>query len=187
MKKTTSRWSFTGWAMILFYAICGLLLLLWPSFTWQIANYALSFVLLIVGIVMIVGYIRTEALDGMLGYGLSTGLILALLGVLLLFNGEVLQTLLPAVWGLAMLAGGFGKLQMAFDLKRVGQGRWWLLLIGAGISFLLGVLSVTRPVFMATVATQFAGIALLVEALLDMVALLMLKREIKHLKVSSGV
>ena len=76
---------------------------------------------------------------------------------------------------------------MAFDLKRVGQGRWWLLLIGAGISFLLGVLSVTRPVFMATVATQFAGIALLVEALLDMVALLMLKREIKHLKVSSGV
>ena len=187
MKTKTFRWSFTGWSMIVFYAVCGLLLLLWPSFAWQIANYALALGLLAVGITMIVGYIRTEALDGMLGFGLSIGLILSLLGVLLLFNGAILQTLLPAIWGLAMLAGGFGKLQMAFDLKRVGQGRWWLLLMGAGISFLLGILSVTRPLFMATVATQFAGVALLVEAALDVTALLMLKREIKHLKVSSGL
>ena len=187
MKTKTFHWSLTGWSMIAFYAVCGLLLLLWPDLALQIANYALAAGLCVVGLVMIAGYIRAEALEGMLGYGLSLGLILTLLGITLFINSDILIRVLPFVWGVAMIAGGFGKMQMAFDLKRIGKLRWWLLLLGALVSFVLGVFSVTRPTFIATVATQFAGVALLVEAALDAVALLMIRREFKHLKVETGV
>ena len=173
--------------MIAFYAVCGLLLLLWPDLALMIANYALAAILCAVGIVMIIGYIRAEAMDGMLSYGLAFGLILTLIGAVLFIKSNILMTLLPFLWGVAMVAGGFGKLQIAFDLKRIQQQKWWVLLIGSLISFVLGIISITDPVFLATVATQFAGISLLVEAVLDCSALLIIKREVKHLKVESGV
>lgn len=184
MNLKTFRWNMTGWSLIAFYAVCGLLLLLLPDLALLIANYALAITLCVVGLVMVIGYIRAEALDGMLSYGLSVGLILLMAGVVLLFNSNILMALLPFLWGVAMLTGGFGKLQMAFDLRRIGQGRWWLMLLAALVSFALGVLSLTRPVFMATTVTQFAGIALLVEAALDVAALLTVKREFKRMKIT---
>ena len=183
MNPKTFRWSMMGWSMIAFYAVCGLLLLLFPNLVLTIANYALAVTLCVVGLVMVVGYIRAEAMEGMQSYGLALGLILLLAGITMFFKPSILAALLPFLWGVAMLMGGFGKLQMAFDLRRIGQSRWWLLLVAAVISFALGVLSVTRPVFMATVATQFAGIALLVEAALDTGALLTIRHELKRLKV----
>lgn len=187
MQTRTFRWSLTSWSMIAFYAVCGLLLLLLPNLALMIANYALATILCAVGIAMIVGYVRAEAMDGIFSYGLAFGLILALLGAVLFIKSDILITLLPFVWGVAMIAGGFGKFQIAFDLKRIRQDKWWVLLIGALISFVLGIISVTNPAFLATTATMFAGIALLAEAVLDCSALLTIKREIRHLKVQSGV
>ena len=186
MKTNASRWSFTGWSLIAFYVICGLLLLIWPNLALLIANYALAIVMCVVGVVLITSYVRGEAMEGMLGYGLAKGLIVLMVGLALLFRSDLLMTVLPFLWGVAMIVGGFGKLQMAFDMKRIGKTRWWLLLIGSGISFVLGTFSVTRPAFLAMVITEFAGISLLAEAVLDTAALLLMKREVKHLKVESG-
>lgn len=187
MRTRTFRWNLTSWSMIAFYVVCGLLLLFLPNLALRIANFALSAVFCFAGIGLIIGYLRAEAMDGMLGYGLAFGLILTLMGAVLFIRSDILIRALPFLWGVAMLAGGFAKLQMAFDLKRIHQRRWWWLLLGALISFILGGFSVADPVFLATVATQFAGISLLVEAALDLGAVLYLKREMKHLKVESGV
>lgn len=186
MQSKSFKWKVTGWSGILFYAICGLLLLLWPDMALQIANYALAAVLCVIGLAMVIGYIRGDAMEGMLGYGMAKGLLLILLGAVLLIRSDILLKLLPFLWGVAMVAGGFTKMQMAFDLKRIGHARWWLMLIGALISFLLGAASILQPEFVAIAFTQFAGIALLVEAALDLTAVLVMKRELKHLKVFSG-
>jgi uncharacterized membrane protein HdeD (DUF308 family) len=176
-------WNFTGWTAIVFYAVCGLLLLLWPSLALTIANYALAATLCAVALVMIAGYIRGEALDGMLNYGLAKGLILLLIGIVLFVRSDILIALLPFLWGVAMLAGGFAKVQVAFDLNRVDRERWWLMLLGALLSFVLGIIAVTKPLFLADVITQFIGASLLLEALLDLMALLTIRREVKKMNV----
>lgn len=186
MKTKSFKWNVTGWSVILFYAICGLLLLLWPDMALLIANYALAAVLCAIGLALVIGYIRGDAVEGMLGYGMAKGLLMILLGAVLLIRSDILVKLLPFLWGVAMVAGGFTKTQMAFDLKRIGHARWWLMLIGALISFLLGVASILQPEFIAIAVTLFAGIALLVEAALDLAAMFIMKRELKHLKVFSG-
>ncbi len=183
VKIKSFGWNFTGWTAIVFYAVCGLLLLLWPNLALMIANYALAALLCVVALVMIAGYIRGEALDGMLNYGLAKGLILLLIGIVLMIRSDILITILPFLWGVAMIAGGFAKVQVAFDLNRVDRERWWLMLIGALLSFVLGVLAVTQPAFLAGVVTQFIGASLLLEALLDMAALLTIRREVKKMNV----
>lgn len=180
MFKHTVVWNRQGsiWAAIIFYAICGLLLILWPELALTIANTALSVALCATGVVMIVSYIRMSAIDALKGVSLALGLVLLCVGVLLLFNPDVIINLLPFVWGITLLAGGFGKVQIAFDLKRIGDGKWWLVLIGSLFSFVLGVLAVAQPAFIASSIMRFIGIALLVEAVLDIIAELVTGRVI---------
>lgn len=157
----------SAWAAVAFYSVCGLLLLLWPTLALDIANYALAIGLCAVGVVLIVRYIRMSALDAVMGVSLALGLVAILLGAVLLLDPKILVAVLPFLWGLTLLIGGFGKVQVAFDLKRIGAKRWWLSLLVAALSFVLGVLAVTKPAFIASVFTQFIGIALLAEAVLD--------------------
>ena len=187
MKTKSWGWGITGGALVAFYAVCGLLLLLWPNLALLIADYALATVLCAIGFVMILGYVRGDTLEGMLGYGLAKGLLLALVGVVLFVKPALLITVLPFLWGVTMIAGGFAKLQMGVDLRRISRERWWLMLLGALVSFVLGVFSILQPSFIAYTVTQFAGISLLVEAALDTAAMLTIRREFKHLKVEGGV
>lgn len=181
MKKFAHDWNRTTscWTAILFYAVCGLLLLLWPNLALNIANYALGVILCAIGIVCVISYIRGSVLDGVLGIQLALGLITLCFGILIFFNPNFLSALLPFLWGMSLLVGGFGKVQMSVDLKRIGEKRWWIVLLGAAVSFVLGVLSIAQPVFIAAVIMQFIGISLLVEAALDLATFITINKRIK--------
>ena len=180
MLKNLFSWKFTGWTAIAFYAVCGLLLLLWPGLALGIANYALAVLLCIMGIVMIIRYYRSALKLRIQDLNLAKGLILLLIGLVLALKSDLLITVLPFLWGVAMLVGGFAKLQMAFDLRGFDREKWWLMLIGAMLSLVLGIIAVTQPVFLASVITQIMGVSLLLEAVLDAVALVIFHREMKE-------
>ena len=181
-KHNTIVWTRQGsmWAAIGFYLICGLLLLLWPDLAMTIANYALAAGLSIIGLVFIISYIRMTALDAVKSMSLAIGLVTLLIGVLLLFNPEILVAALPFLWGLTLLVGGFGKVQIACDLKRIGDSKWWLALVAAMLSLILGVLAVCRPAFIAAVFVQFIGIALIFESALDMAAEIIVGKQLRE-------
>ena len=71
---------------------------------------------------------------------------------------------------------------MTADLKRIGDQRWWYALVAALVSFVLGALAITRPLFIASVLTQFVGVSLMVEGVLDLVSFLMLNKRIKDFR-----
>lgn len=165
---------------VLFYAVCGLLLLLWPTLALSIASYAVATLLCIAGIICIISYMRKSILQAVLGSQLAVGLITIFLGILLFANPLVLGALLPFVWGFSLLIGGFGKVQMSIDMKRIGDKYWWGLLIAAVASFLLGTLAIMQPVFIAQTIIQFIGVSLLVEAVVDIIAYIIVHRKIKE-------
>lgn len=123
------------WTAIAFYLICGLLLLLLPDLALGIANVALAVILCVVGVRSIASYLRGSVLDGVMGLQLAAGLVALCLALLLLFNPLFLAEVLPFLWGLALLVGGFGKVQMAADLRRIGDHLWWCALVAALLSF----------------------------------------------------
>lgn len=170
------------WTAILFYLICGLLLLLMPNPGAEHRQRGAGNSSVRGGVRSIVSYLRGSILDGVMGLQLAAGLVALCFALLLLFNPLFLAELLPFVWGVALLVGGFGKVQMAADLKRIGDRFWWYALIAALLSFVLGALAITRPVFIAAVLTQFVGASLLVEGVLDLVSFLTLNKRIKKFR-----
>lgn len=73
------NWSLTGMSLaaIVFYAVCGLLLLLLPTEALAIANYAIAALLLVMGVVCVIGYFRGSVIIGSVrlpaGGGTGTG------------------------------------------------------------------------------------------------------------------
>ena len=126
----------------------------------------------------------SSVLEGALGMELALGLGALCVGVLMLLFPELLQALLPFLWGISLLTGGFGKVQMAVDLKRIGENRWWILLIGSVLSFVLGVFAITKPAFLATAMVQFVGVSLLVEGAVDLVAFIGINRRLRAFRKS---
>lgn len=168
-----------GIVAIAIYFVSGLLLLLFPDLMTDIAAYVISVGLCVAGIVGIVGYIRADLLVGVKGFGLAGGLMGLFVGVVLLFNPGLLKASLPFLWGVFLLVGGFGKVQFAFDCLRMKDCKWWTLLVGALISFVLGVFAIVRPTFLLNIVAQFVGISMLVEAALDVAALIAVRRKLK--------
>ena len=102
------NWSLTGvsLAAIIFYAVCGLLLLLLPSEALAIANYAIAALLLVMGVVCIIGYFRGSVIIGQFGFLLAVGMVLVTLAVVVFCYPTLLASLPPTCAASATVAGG---------------------------------------------------------------------------------
>ena len=164
---------------IVFCLVSGLLLILLENLTMTITGYVLASMLIISGGWLVFEYIRSTPMVRIVEAKLAVGLILLVAGFMLLFSPESLKDLLPYAWGLALLFGGFLKIQYAFYRKSLGAEKWWILLILAAFSTILGVISLLNPAFLGDKKELVIGILLTVEAVLDIVVFLLLKRKIR--------
>lgn len=171
---------------IFFCLISGLLLIMLESLTMRITGYVLAAALIISGIWLIICYFRSEPLVRIIESKLAIGLIALVTGTMLAFSPETLKDLLPYVWGLSLLFGGFLKIQYAFDRKSLGSEKWWILLIMAAFSLVIGTISLLNPAFLGDKREMVIGILLTFEAVLDITVYLLLRRTIQK-KIAAEV
>ena len=164
---------------IAFCLVCGVLLIAFGNLALRITAYVLAGVLIAWGVWSIIGYIRSKPIRRITESLLATGLILLVAGILLAFNPDYLDDLLPFIWGLALLFGGFLKIQYAFDEKSVNVGKWWIMLIFAAFSLIIGILSLLNPEFLGDSRNLVIGILLVLEAVLDITVYFLLKHALK--------
>ncbi len=162
---------------IIFCLICGILLILLKKEAVTITAYVLAGVMCLCGIWSVIAYKRSAPVQRISGALLAIGLILLVAGVLLAFNPKLLEVLLPKIWGLALVFGGFLKIQYAFDERSVSVSKWWIMLILAAFSIFIGILSLMEPAFLGAEDGKYLaiGIMLVAEAVLDIVVFFLLK------------
>lgn len=164
---------------IVFYLVFGVLLIMLKSQTLSIAAYVLAALMGIYGIYEIVSYLRSPVIRKITESRLAIGLIMLLAGALLAFNPGILEKLLPFVWGISLLFGGFLKIQYAFDQLTLKVRKWWIMLILAVFSLLIGTLALTRPAFLGDNKEIVIGIFLIAEAVMDVVVFILINRALK--------
>lgn len=134
--------------------ILGVLAVVWPVTTGGVIAYVAAIGFVIYGIYEIVLYAQTES-GHRDGWVLASGIIFALLGVLLLFSGPLvaLETFVFILAFLAML-GGIMEIASYSSLKQAGmEGAGWVLASGI-INLILGVMLLILP-FAATWMVAF--------------------------------
>lgn len=162
----------------IFCLISGLLLILTPDKAIQVTTYVIGLLLCILGAWYAVSFLRTPVMDRLGSNRFAVGLIVFFAGAMLfIFPGE-LKLLLPRIWGLALLCGAFLKVQYALDQKAVHREKWWIMLIFAAVSLIIGVLVLL--VFQGAANYLLIGIFLLFESAFDLFVWFTLRKALKE-------
>lgn len=140
-----SREDRTVFVMVAFCLVCGVLVIILGGLAVRITAYAAAAALLFAGAQSAYVYLKSEPLARIREARLAIGLILVLTGILLAFNTDLVNGLLPFLWGLVLLFGGFLKIQYALDEKTVGVEKWWIMLILAAVSIIIGIVTLLNP------------------------------------------
>lgn len=177
-----TRQKISGAAAIVAYAAAGVLLLVWPQIMAGLAMWALIVLLCATGGYHIYKYLKASPVEGAKGFRLAGALMALALALAILIDGTLLNQVMPRIWGALLLAGGFVKVQFGVDFYRMKNERWWWLLIGAAVSLALGVLAMSSPEFIKAVLARFIGASLVVEAAIDLAALILIRRKDKEAK-----
>ena len=164
---------------ILFCLVCGLLLIFFGNLALRITAYVLAGVMILCGVWSGIVYLRSDPVRRITESRLATGLILLVAGTMLAFNPNYLEDILPFIWGLALLFGGFLKIQYAFDEKSVQVKKWWIMLIFAAFSLIVGIIALLNPAFLGENRNLVIGILLVLEAVLDITVFFLLRHALK--------
>ena len=164
---------------ILFCLVCGLLLIFFGNLALRITAYVLAGVMILCGVWSGIVYLRSDSVRRITESRLATGLILLVAGTLLAFNPNYLEDILPFIWGLALLFGAFLKIQYAFDEKSVQVKKWWIMLIFAAFSLIVGIIALLNPAFLGENRNLVIGILLVLEAILDITVFFLLRHALK--------
>lgn len=159
--------------------LIGALLLINPIGFTSAVLIALGVLLVVLGAARLVGYFRAAPEVAAQGGGLVTGLLFVLVGLFCIFRWEwfvVTFPILTVVYGVLTLANGINKLQWAVDAWRLGQRYWYVAMIGAALTLVFGALIVFNPFTTTTVLWTFIAVSLIVEAVLDILSLVMGKK-----------
>ena len=154
--------------MSLVFCGAGVLFIAEPELSAVVIGRVLGAAMILFGAVKLVGYFSKDLFRLAFQYDLGFGLLLIALGVLVIAKPAGVLDFLFIALGIAILADGLFKVQIAMDSKRFGISAWWLTLLLAIITGIVGLALVFRPWDSAQLLTVLLGAALLAEGILNL-------------------
>lgn len=154
---------------IVFALLAGLCLLLFPQITTSIVFWGLAIIMMLMGAIQLISYFRSSVQQAIAGDSMASGLLLIVLGLVVGFAQETIASLLPVIFGVVLFIGGILKTQGAFDLRRMGDRRWFITLIGALISLIFGLIVLFNPFGTLMTLMRVMGAFLVIESIQDAV------------------
>lgn len=164
-----------GILLCLFEIVVGILLLINPlGFATGIITTA-GIILMLLGLITVIKYFRTEAEEASRGQYLVKGLVALLAGAFCTFKTNwfiVTFPVLSIVYGIAVLIIGLGKVQFTFDMIRKKNEKWFLGIISALLSIICAVVILNNPFSSTVVLWMFTGITLIAESIVNIITLI---------------
>ena len=162
------------------FCIMGLLLMIFPEVSATVIYRVLGIAIIIFGAVKLIGYFSHDLFRLAFQYDLAFGVLLLALGVIVLTRPENVMSFLFIALGIAILADGLFRVQVALDAKTFGVKAWWLLLTLAILTGIVGVTLIFRPLESAQLMTALLGVSLLAEGILNLCVAISTVKIIRH-------
>lgn len=154
--------------------IIGILLLINPvSFTAGII-VLLGVCMLATGILFGYKYFRISAEQAKKGNMLTFAILLVMTGVFCILRSDWFIATFPiltVLYGIIMLVSGVSKIQTMVDMLRLQNNKWFWAGINAAVSIVCAVVILWSPFTSTAILWIFAGVSLIIEAVLDIVTI----------------
>ena len=152
----------------LLLCVLGVVMIVVPDFSASLIGTLCGIMLIVFGAFKLVGYFSKDLYRLAFQYDLAFGILTLALGIIILLNPDNIMNFICVVLGVAVLADGLLKIQIALDSKRFGISKWWLILAVAFIACVCGILLLVRLSESIRVIIVLMGISLLAEGILNL-------------------
>lgn len=100
------------------------------------------------------------------------GIVLVLLGIWICTQPRIVLSIVPVVVGIIVLIHGLMDIQYTLDIRKTGNTKWWIALIAAVLTLLIGFMLVFNPFTAYEITMVLLGIAMLYDGGSDLVLLI---------------
>lgn len=145
----------------------GVVLVIWPDMSTQIACMAIGAVLILTGISRLVNFIFKR--DGSLfsQMNLVMGIIITVIGVWIILQPEKVIAMIPILVGIIIIIHGVNNLQQAVNLCQNHYDKWWVALILGLFTVAFGILLICNPFEAIDTLVMFIGLFLIYDGVSD--------------------
>ena len=165
--------------LALLYIVLGVVLILFPATSLNLACLLIGAVTLLYGVVRIFGY--TRAGEGEASrLELAFGIVLAALGVFLLVCPQLLVSLIPIALGAYQLVDSFSAIKRSLEWKSLGFSRWWVSFLVSLVLALFGLVMILRPFTLVANLVVFIGVGFLFDGVFTLVQLIVNERAFRN-------
>ena len=162
------------------FCLLGIVLLFTPDASALWIRRLLGIGMIVFGAVKLVGYFSRDLFRLAFQYDLAFGILLMVLGIVTLSHPGDAMSFLCVMFGIPVLADGLFKIQIAVDSRRFGIRRWWLVLVLAALTCVIGVVLVFRPDAGVWALTALMGLSLLCDGVLNLSVALCTVKIVDH-------
>ena len=149
------------------FCVLGIVLIAAPGTSVVWLGRLLGIGMIVFGAIKLVGYFSRDLFRLAFQYDLAFGILLIALGIVTLARPGGAMSFLCIVFGIPVLADGLFKIQISLDAKRFGIEKWWVVLLVAALTCVIGLLLVIRPSEAARALMVLMGISLLLDGILN--------------------
>lgn len=145
----------------------GVFMMLRPEASAYALSIACGVIFILLGVMKLVGYFSKDLYRLAFQYDLAFGLLVIAVGIVILSRPGEMMGLMCIILGLCILADGLFRVQTALNAKHFGLPLWWLILVWAIVTGIMGFLLLLRPGIGGRALMIFMGAALVAEGLLN--------------------
>lgn len=145
--------------------ILGIVLMVYPDTSLTLVCQAVGVIVLVTGIGFIISHIRGGLFSLFYKLDLILGLLFLVLGVYILMNPWGLLSIIPIVFGVLLIYHGISDLGQAMELRKYEADRWWISIIIAVITIVLGFLIMSNPFGTIDMLMRIIGACLVYDGL----------------------
>lgn len=156
--------------------VLGVICILHPSIRMESIARAAGIVFLLYGLLQIISGIGIKDNSALRVCSILPGLVMIVLAILDFANLELIGKYLPTLAGFFMILCSISNLIPSFALMKNGLKSWWYGALPAIVLFVLGLIFLLKPGYVGQTFGIFAGIALLVNGISNLIGFAQMKK-----------
>ena len=157
MKYRFERFSKNNVLLSILMIILGLLLIIWPGKTLEVAAKILGIALLVGGVISCFGWYRDRHVYGGDYTTLAIGILCLVAGLVVFIAPHGVITLLPKIIGVGIAVNGVLNLAQSMEMRKMGSANWMGSVIMAVLTIVAGLFLVFFSFSAMKVAVMVIG------------------------------
>lgn len=145
----------------------GVVLILWPGMSVQIACRTIGAVLGIMGIGKVVGFFWVKDGSMFSRMNLILGIIIGIIGVWIFMQPDKIIAMVPILVGIIIVLHGVNNLEQTVKLCKGQYDKWWIALVLGLVTIGFGVLLICNPFAAVDTLVRAIGIFLVYDGASD--------------------